>query len=951
MSLYSALFTGVSGLNTQGQKLGIISDNIANVNTIGYKRAEASFKTLVVNTSGASSYSPGGALVSTRYEVDKQGILASTAAPTDIAISGQGFFVVSSTTDAGSQPLYTRAGSFRQDADGDFVNAAGFYLRAWPLDQEGRLPGEVGNLNTASSSDLQSLEVVNAESVKGEPAATKQVDVSFNLDAKESVYPGEGVLVDMDATSTANANIGQKDIIVPDETDLTGTTPPSFGLAPTNGIVRGDKFSISTGSGLEYTYEYGGFSMSRKITSNNLATNIGDASNDLSPNQLAVGGEIAVANNSNTFTITTAAAHGLNPGDQIRVSSFTFAAGGNVPLSEINTVHTLVAPTAGTTLTFQTTSTNTGGADVNSAVPVTTWTTRLFSGNILDASSETQKFIDATTLSDFTNNAKVLTVTTGSGEAITFTYNSEQANAASGQFNNLSNLAEAMNASSFLTARVVDGRLVVGAEDANDSLTFANGDATGTSTLRGIDWVAELDLADVAAGSRRFSTKESLAELVNADDGVSATFDSNADDADLALRVDDPLDTVRFQDFESDPVALGAGVATVAAGAGGVPVNVTITYPGHGLRVGSHVTISGMADFDGIADATDGLNATHTVTAITANTITFSITPVGATAAGPGNTDGNLAFGNVGSLLSELGVSNSLGIAPMTLANLSANFVRGDTTDLGPEYDPTGVVGQNMASGDITPQFTESMRIYDALGTGHDIAYSFIKIDTNEWAVEVYAVNENEINSTLSDGQIATGTIRFNGDGTLASISSSLTSAATINWTNGAADSNLTIDWGTAGLPIGTEGALSVGDIDGLQQFDADYKKIEASQDGAPVGDLASITIDADGFVIASFTNGENKRIWKIPVADFANPNGLLPISGNVYAETFQSGDLILRQAGRDGVGKIEAGALEQSNVDLARELTDMIVAQRAYQANTRVISTTDELLEQLNQL
>src|SRR4051812_19458828 len=141
MSLYGALYAGVAGLQAQSNKLGIISDNIANVNTVGYKEGLSEFETLVTTAGNATAYSPGGVLGANRQLVDTQGLLQTTSSPTDIALSGAGLFVVNQNAAGDGQVLYTRAGSFTQDAQGNFTNAAGFFLQAWPLDSNGLLPG------------------------------------------------------------------------------------------------------------------------------------------------------------------------------------------------------------------------------------------------------------------------------------------------------------------------------------------------------------------------------------------------------------------------------------------------------------------------------------------------------------------------------------------------------------------------------------------------------------------------------------------------------------------------------------------------------------------------------------------------------------------------------------------------------------------------------------------
>ena len=135
MSLFGALKTGVSGLNAQSSAMSIISDNIANVNTIGYKSNSASFSTLVTKQTSTTRYSAGGVQCRTRAGVDIQGLLSSTTYSTDLGISGSGFFVTTQTSQPGTEDLwsYTRVGNFSVDQDGYLRNDNGYFLQAWPL--------------------------------------------------------------------------------------------------------------------------------------------------------------------------------------------------------------------------------------------------------------------------------------------------------------------------------------------------------------------------------------------------------------------------------------------------------------------------------------------------------------------------------------------------------------------------------------------------------------------------------------------------------------------------------------------------------------------------------------------------------------------------------------------------------------------------------------------------
>jgi flagellar hook protein FlgE len=181
MSLYGALFAGVSALSAQSQSIGMISDNIANVNTAGYKRTEASFSTLVTRQGKSTAYAPGAVKANTLARIDQQGILQQSKSSTDIAISGSGFFVVKSSINDGLQePLYTRAGGFSEDSQGYLVNAAGKYLFGWPLDQDGNVP--------ASSGDISSMVPVDVGLMNSVTRPTTRAEAAINLNAKEAPY-------------------------------------------------------------------------------------------------------------------------------------------------------------------------------------------------------------------------------------------------------------------------------------------------------------------------------------------------------------------------------------------------------------------------------------------------------------------------------------------------------------------------------------------------------------------------------------------------------------------------------------------------------------------------------------------------------------------------------------------------------------------------------------------
>lgn len=184
---------------------------------------------------------------------------------------------------------------------------------------------------------------------------------------------------------------------------------------------------------------------------------------------------------------------------------------------------------------------------------------------------------------------------------------------------------------------------------------------------------------------------------------------------------------------------------------------------------------------------------------------------------------------------------------------------------------------------------------------------------------------------------LVSGLLNFNADG-------SLNAAQDVD---GNIDIELTnVDWGNFSEPHSFEI-----DIEGMTQYAGLYNVAFATQNGASLGLKTGIEIDDEGYVSARFSNGMLSRLYKLPIASFTSPENLQEISGTAYAETSESGQVLLNEAGQSQSGTLEGSTLEQSNVDLADEFTKLIVTQRAYSANTRVITTVDQMTEDLLRL
>lgn len=244
----------------------------------------------------------------------------------------------------------------------------------------------------------------------------------------------------------------------------------------------------------------------------------------------------------------------------------------------------------------------------------------------------------------------------------------------------------------------------------------------------------------------------------------------------------------------------------------------------------------------------------------------------------------------------------------------------------------------DLATGTVTPQFQRSVDIFDAQGGQHTVTLSFLKTAANQWAVEIHA---DPSDVTAAGGILASGTIAFNPDGSLdvAGSSAALFNPVAVTYTNGAGAAPLNFALG------------SDGNVNGLTQFDSVSALISRSVDGAVFGNVTGVEINAEGLVTALFDNGLTRAVYQLPLATFQNPDGLLRFQGNAYGVSDFSGTYALVTPQTGGGGRIAPSTLEASTVDLAREFTNMITVQRAYSASTRVITTADEMLQELSNI
>ena len=294
---------------------------------------------------------------------------------------------------------------------------------------------------------------------------------------------------------------------------------------------------------------------------------------------------------------------------------------------------------------------------------------------------------------------------------------------------------------------------------------------------------------------------------------------------------------------------------------------------------------------------------------------------------------GMFEFDGTGTLTSKLNGLPVLGYLPDATGNISSNTtqlkkiqITEDVRSITPQATTEVVLSGNISSAlNDGESVVRIATVYDANGDTHRVLITFTKTGLNNWSWTARLETDDPSESR------GDGTIEFNDNGTISA----------------GHTGTVTIPAGALPLVESTDLVFTL-DFNGVRQFADETSVAVLRQDGLPKGELDGISIDRSGTLIGSYSNGLIKELGRIALARFENPPGLLKVGDTMFAESVNSGDAVIGMANTSGLGAIMSNSLEMSNVDLSNEFTEMIITQRGFQANSRIITSTDEMLQEL---
>jgi flagellar hook protein FlgE len=319
------------------------------------------------------------------------------------------------------------------------------------------------------------------------------------------------------------------------------------------------------------------------------------------------------------------------------------------------------------------------------------------------------------------------------------------------------------------------------------------------------------------------------------------------------------------------------------------------------------------------------------------------------------NSNGSISYTRAGDF-SELNNNLVTPSGQLVLGYPATNGVIDTGAGLGALQLGAGTISPPTATGNVQltlnlnatdpvgTSYSTPIQIYDSLGAVHNLTATFTNTGPNTWSYSL-SIPATDLSTSGATGVLATGTLTFDGNGNL--IGDTATTGGTVSGTLG----NIT------GIPLGAlaDGATSTqtfnwnvlsGGSPVLTQVAAPDNTSSASQDGNTSGSLVSFAIASDGIITGSFTNGQTQALGQIALANFSNPNGLQLSGSTDFTTTLASGQAVVGVPGSGELGTLSGGSLELSNVDIATEFANLIVAQRGFEADAKAITTFDQITQ-----
>lgn len=847
-----SLWSGVSGLQAHQVAMDVEGNNISNVNTTGFKYSRADFGTMFSQTvkiataptdgrGGSNPLQIGlGVSVSSTTRIHSQGSVQTTDKNTDVAINGDGFFMVSD--DGGLTRYLTRSGDFKLDAYGNFVNNAGFVVQGWNI-----------NWDTQSIDSSRTPQNIFIDPGMHIPAAkSTEVAIKANLNSGLNIGTSSRNLYALDSVHGWN-NKTQR----PEDENDTGTT----------------QFYTTSKNAVEVTEK--GVDAGSLFNANGTGLNLRE------------GQGIWVSYADAKFT--TDRANGANVFDP------------NLTVAQQNNV------------IFW------GNKDISVTLDINLNGVRIQNDNIRSLDEAIAYINTFTAPTDTRDGTGVKAVKKADGSGIEFVNDN-----ADGTTDNMKNIDLTVNVGNSAGERNTINY------DANTGVFSPQG-GNLTTAQNDTDWIAGAaqvgqpqNVKVVTAHKYIYSSNPvTIPPMINPDGGpafqpnngnrptdpASANYwdaiqGSLKNTTERTFRTTEDLRELLQRDARYGVDYNGSGIID----------NATPTFDANDINQAVKVVVTENGNF-----AISNANETSTIPA-----------NAGAGANAATTNPKNMSF-NITAYSNKQGT-------------VSTNDA---FTKIFKAFDGPLVIGNQIKESEQLKlsAFSAGLEIYDSLGSKHTLEVQFVKQSTtqdggNEWQMIIRVPEPAEINTT-GEGptNIIVGTARFNNDGSLANYS-----PKTINFSpnNGAApNQQIKLSFGTSGSNDGLVSSNSASTLTGQ------------ATDGYTSGNLKpdAIRVDDKGNILGEFTNGKTFAVAKIAMASVANNSGLEEIGGNLFKVTANSGAIVVGEAGTGGRGEMKTSALEMSNVDLSRSLTELIIIQRGYQANSKTISTSDQMLQTLIQL